>query len=72
LSPRPARVETDGPGLATTREGPWITDQDELYFEAGRVDFGLYSHQSRPWLNTLAAWLTRLETQLGAAGALAL
>jgi hypothetical protein len=34
-----------------------------------RSDFGLYSHQSRPWLNTPAAWLTRLETPLALVGA---
>src|SRR5215469_16099453 len=41
------------------------TARRSLHRADERSDFGLYSHQSRPWLNTPAAWLTRLETQLG-------
>jgi len=53
-----------GPGTLPPLPLPPLNRADE------RSDFGLYSHQSRPWLNTPAAWLTRLETPLALVGAL--
>src|SRR5262249_15666200 len=46
-----------GPGTLPPLPLPPLNRADE------RSDFGLYSHQSRPWLNTPAAWLTRQRPQ---------
>jgi hypothetical protein len=62
-------VAARGARAAAGHAGRGLHNQIHYIALSERSDFGLYSRQSRPWLNTPAAWLTRLETPLALVGA---